>query len=533
MGIELASCSEIDLYRQVLAKSGRLRFRALGGSMFPGVRSGDILTVEPASGDELHPGDLLFFSHDGGLLAHRLLRKELTADGLELTTRGDFVPSAEAPVPLSHVLGKVVSIHRGGRTIRLDSAFRRQQGRLLAWLLHPMVLLLKPANGRPLSPVQLGGKPEGFPASVITPEQVIRSGQERYLPLVDYILHKSANPWVLSAELEAKIAALRRQITVRNIILSEEWKGVQLGLAEAGVEAVLLKGAMMEALYPAGLRPFTDIDFLVPQRELARVREVLESRGYRTRFDLALDQDLAGETECVREGSIPVMLEPHWLLVPSFLASERFTEDARRRAQATTLNGDPSLVLSPEDALLHSCLHFFLHYRQNGGLNSACDIAELIYAYGSSFDWPEFLKRVSRYLTGLAILLALRKTVELLQAPIPGFVLAELALYRPALTEKLIYLSLVKPERPNQAAGVFLAHLISRSGSRARAKFLWGKLFPSGKFMEDRYRGAGHGPLFFYYLIRLKDSAHFFLTAGFRFVSVIGSWLFGRHSRAV
>lgn len=76
-----------------------------GGSMWPFVRAGDRVRIEP--GKPVRVGDLVAYQRGGGLVVHRVTRVEATT----IRTRGDAARVEEPPLPLSDVLG-VVTHHR-------------------------------------------------------------------------------------------------------------------------------------------------------------------------------------------------------------------------------------------------------------------------------------------------------------------------------------------------------------------------------------------------------------------------------------
>jgi hypothetical protein len=103
-----------DLVVDALARFGTVRFRAHGTSMAPAIRSGDVLEIERCRADELHVGDIVLVTSGERLLAHRLLRRADHDDGAVVVTRGDSHWRADAPAPLSAVLGRVTAIMRDG-----------------------------------------------------------------------------------------------------------------------------------------------------------------------------------------------------------------------------------------------------------------------------------------------------------------------------------------------------------------------------------------------------------------------------------
>jgi hypothetical protein len=117
------------LIADVLSRFGEARLRVIGGSMFPLVRSGDILTVRCCSSDQLQPGDIVLVRDGQRLFAHRLLAVQSSAgrtsdhssDDCWLITRGDSHWHCDPLRPASALVGRVVSLTRSSRV--LDEPF--------------------------------------------------------------------------------------------------------------------------------------------------------------------------------------------------------------------------------------------------------------------------------------------------------------------------------------------------------------------------------------------------------------------------
>ncbi len=108
-----AHAAKCELAREAIRDSGNLRLQVSGWSMLPMVWPGDTLTVESVEMRALVEGDIVLFSRDRRLFAHRLVAKGLADGGL--VTRGDAMPVADPPLDQERVLGRVSSIHRDGR----------------------------------------------------------------------------------------------------------------------------------------------------------------------------------------------------------------------------------------------------------------------------------------------------------------------------------------------------------------------------------------------------------------------------------
>ena len=119
--IQQRARSHCELIADV-ARISRVRLKATGASMLPTIWPGDVLVTEPQSKSGPQPGTIVLCLRDGGLMAHRVVRREVR----HLTTRGDSHLHNDPPVLMSDVLGEVVSICRGGRTFNpAQSGFQR------------------------------------------------------------------------------------------------------------------------------------------------------------------------------------------------------------------------------------------------------------------------------------------------------------------------------------------------------------------------------------------------------------------------
>lgn len=109
------------LCRNLLAEGHPVRFTARGTSMFPFICDGDLLTVVPAGANDLRVGDVVLYERpDGRLVAHSLVVKERRGHTTMLTTRAEGLPGADDRFASDAVLGKVVSVRTGRRSVSLD-----------------------------------------------------------------------------------------------------------------------------------------------------------------------------------------------------------------------------------------------------------------------------------------------------------------------------------------------------------------------------------------------------------------------------
>lgn len=122
------------LTQEVLAQGFYLQIKGRGMSMYPLVRTGDILLVEPTSAAKLNIGDIVFYRlPTGNYVVHRLIKKNGTAT---LLTKGDNLSYYDTPISVDEVLGKVIQIEGSGKRVKLNGWPSRVLGWLLVCLAH-------------------------------------------------------------------------------------------------------------------------------------------------------------------------------------------------------------------------------------------------------------------------------------------------------------------------------------------------------------------------------------------------------------
>ncbi len=128
----------LALLEELLRRGQRATVRARGGSMWPALRDGDVLTLQgitealnlqglkysAPSGEITKDLDLQSIKHrdavavrcGDALVIHRAVR--ILGDAVLL--RGDACPAPDGAFPLSAVLGRVAAVRRNGRAVRLS-----------------------------------------------------------------------------------------------------------------------------------------------------------------------------------------------------------------------------------------------------------------------------------------------------------------------------------------------------------------------------------------------------------------------------
>jgi hypothetical protein len=198
-------------------------------------------------------------------------------------------------------------------------------------------------------------------------------------------------------------------------------------LQDERIPAMLLKGAALaETAYPPGLRPMSDIDVLIPDTDVERAHDALQHMGYvpsPAPYPGDKHHHLIGLTSpdgLVTFELLRALMSPR---SPLQLDVDRFWSHARPAAGP----GPAHVLPSPEDLLLHVCVHFARDRLRGsvGALGQICDITALV--RNGDLDWERLCLEPVAPGARAAVFLALASAVRLLRAPVPPQVLTELA----------------------------------------------------------------------------------------------------------
>jgi hypothetical protein len=252
-------------------------------------------------------------------------------------------------------------------------------------------------------------------------------------PLLLRSLETIDRPAAVPASILTKLQRARAANALRNRLLFEELACLLNSARSRRIDVIALKGAALaETVYgDRALRPMRDLDLLVRQEHLAEVEAFLTSRGYGLNREWARAEDwhrrhdyhLAYRKQ--PDGLPPLCIELHWhLVVPSWTCRPDL-DGLWARAVPATIAGIGAMTLSPEDAVLHLCLHACKH-RLTAALRTYCDIAETLRRYSAHFDWPAVRDRALEWRMGEFVHVPLAIARDVLGAHVPGAILDEM-----------------------------------------------------------------------------------------------------------
>lgn len=123
------------LAREVLLRGGNVRVPTFGTSMYPLLRSGDFIHIQPAGPAIIGAGDVVVYERGSRMVAHRVVKLWEENGQLHLQTKGDAFHKCDPPVAVSQLMGKVVLIERGKQRIKIETRSQRwlASSSIMAW----------------------------------------------------------------------------------------------------------------------------------------------------------------------------------------------------------------------------------------------------------------------------------------------------------------------------------------------------------------------------------------------------------------
>lgn len=352
------------------------------------------------------------------------------------------------------------------------------------------------------------------------------TGAERLASLVrgdaiDARLFASADPetWCLAAEAEGVLAlvaerapelpppfasavvARARDLAAADLVREVELRRVVRACAEAGVEALVIKGAHLAygCYARPDLRPRTDTDLLVRERDRAAAGEVLQrDLGYAAVPQVTGDLLMYQAPYARRaHGGLVHLVDLHWRVANpqrfgDSLDFDLLNDDAQplpRLDRAARVPGDVA-------ALLLACVHRIAHHHDAPRLIWTFDV-HLLAASVTPAGWARVVDLASRRSIAGVCLRGLDAASALFATPVPADVreaLADAASAEPSLAAYV---------GKGRAHAVRVADDFRRLASWSdRWRLARQHLLPSTAYMRDVYAPASRSPLAWLYARR-------------------------------
>lgn len=295
-----------------------------------------------------------------------------------------------------------------------------------------------------------------------------------------------------------------RQNLMRNLRLYHELGKLLLQLQEKGIDIIVLKGAhIAESMYEnIGLRSMSDIDILAREDDLMLIEEVLFSLGFKP---LELNRVVSQYNKHFRYSlsGADTDLEIHWTIKDHGHPYKIDIDGFWIRARPLTLAQAPAMALSPEDLILHLCLHTATHARVMR-LRMLCDIGEVTRRHGANLDWEWIAAEARRCGIVRSVYVILRLARELLNVSVP---VDFLSLLQPAGFNEL-YFSVAHKQMVDyqHTSMVGIAAFWKAEGLGGKLAVVRKNLLPPRDMMSLTYPApANSWKIYLYYPVRIKE----------------------------
>lgn len=212
----------------------------------------------------------------------------------------------------------------------------------------------------------------------------------------------------------------------RGMLLDRQLAEVLRVLSQTRTRTLVLKGAAIGTFYadPA-LRPYGDLDLLVPQSQLGRAEEALKRLGYRYTHPKAWWLSRHYHLPPMESDKGWRVVEVHWRLEHNDVTGCLPADDLWTRAVPWAVSGQQALRLDAVDTVLHLCLHAVVQHRVRLGLRSLCDLAQVTESWEAS-QWTALACRATEYDLVRPVYLMLALSAQVLGLDGPASVMSAL-----------------------------------------------------------------------------------------------------------
>lgn len=237
-----------------------------------------------------------------------------------------------------------------------------------------------------------------------------------------------SEPWTgaLPSKIREQLAAARPAAAEQVRIIRWEVSRIGEALRGVGTKAILLKGAayVMAGLPAARGRTATDIDILVPRRDLGAVEQALLAAGWEpiklNPYDQRYYRKWSHELPPLQHKRRGSMVDVHHTILP--LTGRLHPDPVALLDAAVPLGGAGRFwTLAPEDIVLHTAVHLFQDGELAGGVRDLVDVDALLRDFGERI--PGFRDRLVPRARQLGLerplFYALRYARGMLGTPVP------------------------------------------------------------------------------------------------------------------
>lgn len=337
------------------------------------------------------------------------------------------------------------------------------------------------------------------------------AAEYRVVPLLHQRISSAALDSEIAKEALESLGIYAKEVARNNLRMYAELQQYLKALNQASIPVILLKGVYLaHQIYPGkGLREMNDMDLLFHKKDLDRAADILMQQDYQP------SKPLHTEFEVKKSHHLPPMIkdqvavfEIHWNITKPGKSYYIEPDLLWERTEVGEIMGEPVQILSPEDFLLHLCIHTSHQHMFSFGLRPFCDIAATIQYYGGTLDWDRVARIATEYGWQKGTFLALWAAKDMIGADVPETTLKDLQpedvdaellniSKEQVFTEKYVSASVPQP----------MITAFEEKNIIKKIKTVWERIFLTPEIMATRYPvKPGSIKMYAYYLVRFGEA---------------------------
>jgi hypothetical protein len=287
----------------------------------------------------------------------------------------------------------------------------------------------------------------------------------------------------------------------RNTIVVNEVKVLLKILKQANIDVVLLKGAaLLASVYPGlAYRFMSDIDVLVRESDLVKSQENLLAHGYIQNVPTYnLKKNKHHHLPAFWNPAKNIRIEIHWTLGNTDQGVNIDINEVWSRIQESKIEGLETLILSPEDMILHQCFHLFFNFVNIVIYKTLYDIVAIIQCYGDSIDWNLIADCCEKYHLETPVYAILFLIKDQLAMNVPSDVLSLLR-----SKSSINQISWMETKYKKTGMETLGKNIYSKQGYKRKIAYIFSKFFPPVEYLYYKYSVPADSKfVYFYYIVR-------------------------------
>lgn len=522
-----------DIYLSLLAEGKPIYVNARGMSMYPFIKNGDRIKIEPINNKCLKLGDIVAVDmrqkQGPWFFAHRIVRIAGSNGNRIYFTKGDFHERGlDKPVVSELIAGKVTEIQREDIRIglylplwqRLNSIIAKlsfKHPKILKFFLKYLILIVewkllfskvknRLKTGNPIlyntdslilicSQKRLSEESKDEAKELIRKginwqyfcEEVMKNGVT--VLVYDSLSRLKPNSYI-PGFLFDKLRAGYLYIVSKTVFQHKELIGLLGFFGEKQIPVIPLKGVLLsERLYRdiASRGLSADLDLMIKEEDREKAKITLEEAGYT--LNLCADRQRQWQYNFTKRGSTIIDLQGD--ITANLNAKDR-KDDLFKAVRLVERGGFKYYELKEEELLLFLSVHLVSSscFRE---LRYICDINELLRNYKDTLDWESIIEKAKLRKISSSAYAALRLSREFFNSDVPLNVLSRLKPQIPSLlllkifaNKKVFFRNCLRKRLIDNCLCYIFFELIEAQSLKEYITFFKGALLPPKEEIGNR-----------------------------------------------